>query len=84
MLNAIVIIITTKITLCIQFYFNVIPISFEYFTRDIHICGHSHALDGLVSVHIVRVAIVGNLQVSDTNQFNPGSMLDDRKSKPRR
>jgi hypothetical protein len=35
-----------------------------------------------VAVHTVHsVVIVGNLQVLGTNQFNPSSMLDDRKSK---
>jgi hypothetical protein len=80
MLNVTVIIITTKYK--IQFYFHVTQISLEYVTLDMHICGQSHALDGLISVHTVHSAIiVGNLQVLGTNQFSPSSMLDDRKSK---
>jgi hypothetical protein len=82
MLNAVVIIITTIIASCLQFYFDFTPLSLEYVIPDMHICGKSHALDGLIPVHTVHnVVIVGNLQVLGTNQFNPSSMLDDRKSK---
>jgi hypothetical protein len=81
-MNRIVIIITTKVTSCMQFCFDVAQRRLVYATPDIHVCGQSQALYRLISVH--SIVIMGNLQVLDANQFNPSFMLPDRKSKPER